>query len=78
MKLNIYNMIYREKIVLSFLKDSCLSLKIDVKQKAGNNPHPEGNGVSLESWGPIEKLGTYRLTSSSGKKLEFKGNARIA
>ena len=72
----IYNNIPREDSVVSLL-NSYLELNFDVLQAATGNRFPDGADIRLVNQGVIALFSIYKITTSSGNKLEEINHARI-
>ena len=66
----------REDSVTSLLI-SYIDLNFDVIHAATGNRYGDGDDIRLVYLGPIALLGTYKLTTSSGKHLEEISHAHI-
>ena len=72
----VYINIPREDSVISLLK-SYLELNFDVLHAVTNNRYVDGNNIRLVNLGPIALFSNYKLTTSSGKHLEYIDHAHI-
>ena len=71
-----YINIPREDSVISRL-NSFLDLNVDIIHAATGNLYAEGNDIKLINSGPIALFSNYKLTTSSGKRLEHTNHAHI-
>ena len=72
----IYIKIPREDSVISLL-NSYLDLNFDVVHAANNNRYADGNDIRLVNLGPVALFSNYKLTTSSGTRLEDVSHAHI-
>ena len=72
----VYINIPREDSVISLL-NSYLELNFDVLHATTNNRYVDGNNIRLVNLGPIALFSNYKLTTSSGKRLENIDRAHI-
>ena len=72
----IYINIPREDSVISLL-DSYLDLNFEVIKKADNSRYGNGIDIKLVNLGPIALFSNFKLTTSSGKHLEYISHAHL-
>ena len=72
----VYINIPREDSVISLL-NSYLELNFDVLRADNSNRYLDGNDIRLVNLGPIALFSNYKLTTSSGKHLEYIDHAHI-
>ena len=72
----VYINIPREDSVISLL-NSYLELDFDVLHAGTHNRYVDGNNIRLVNLGPIALFSNYKLTTSSGKRLENFDHAHI-
>ena len=74
--IQIYINIPREDSVISLL-NSYLDLNFEVIKKADNSRYGNGNDIRLVNLGPIALFSNFKLTTSSGKRLEDVSHAHL-
>ena len=72
----IYNILPREDSAIS-LSNSYPNSEFDVLHVATSNTYADGNNIRLVNLAPIALFSSYKITTSSGERLEDFSHAHI-